>query len=125
MNLEKPEIEIFSDEQNNRYYIGEDIKIRGIVKNPSAILCMTWQRGNQTINTALPKYTETINNEDENQLIIRNCSENDTGNYFILATCTKDIEDICSNTIYLDIIRGNITQKHFIKAKKLVNVCYV
>lgn len=108
MNLEKPEIEIVSDEQNNRYYIGEDVKIRGIVKNPSAILCMTWQRGSQPINTALPKYAETTNNEDENQLIIRNCSENDTGNYFILATCTDDIEDICSNKIYLDIIKGKI-----------------
>lgn len=69
---------------------------------------MTWQRGGQTINTALPKYAETTNNDDENQLIIRNCSENDAGNYFILATCNNGIEDICSNRIYLDIIKGSI-----------------
>lgn len=111
-DLEKPTIDICSDEQNNRYYIGEDVMIRGNVKNPSAVLCMTWQRetdnGSQTINTALPKYTETTNNEDENLLFIRNCDENDTGNYFILATCTTGIEDICSNKIYLDVIKGNI-----------------
>lgn len=111
LNLEKPDIHIYSDEHNNRYFIGEDVTIRVNVKNPSVVLCMTWQRethnGNQTINTALPKYTETTNNEDESLLIIRNCGENDTGNYFILATCTNDIEDICSNKIYLDIIKGN------------------
>lgn len=86
--------------------------IRGNVKNPSAVLCMTWQRetdnGSQTINTALPKYTETTNNKDENLLFIRNCDENDTGNYFILATCTNGIEDICSNKVYLNVIKGNI-----------------
>lgn len=56
----------------------------------------------------LLKYVEIINNEDENQLIIRNCSENDVGNYFILVICNNGIEDICSNRIYLDIIKGSI-----------------
>lgn len=56
----------------------------------------------------LLKYVEIINNEDEIQLIIRNCSENDIGNYFILVICIDDIEDICSNKIYLDIIKGKI-----------------
>lgn len=109
-------IEIKSNKQNDRYHVGEDVTITANVRNPSAILCMTWQRGpdrnrSETINTALPKYMETQSKEDERQLEISDCRENDTGIYFILATCTNNIEEICSNTIYLEVLEGKRKQK--------------
>lgn len=114
INLERPTIEIYSNKQNDRYYVGEDVTIRAIIRHPSAVLCMTWQRGPQnssrTINTSLPKYKETQIKEDECLLEINNCHENDTGNYFILATCTNNIEDLCSNQIYLDVLEGKRKQ---------------
>lgn len=75
---------------------------------------MTWQRGQEdrsrTINTALPKYKESKSKENERLLEIYNCRENDTGNYFILATCTNNMEDIFSNKIYLEVLEGKRKQ---------------
>lgn len=117
-DTEMPTIEIFSNKQNDQYHVGEDVTIRAVVRNPTAILCMTWQRGpenrSRTINTALPKYKESKSKENEQLLEICNCHENDTGNYFILATCTNNIEDIFSNKIYLDVLEGppRVTLSH-------------
>lgn len=39
-------------------------------------------------------------------LIIKNCNESDKGIYFLLAACTYTKEDVKSNELNLDIVKG-------------------
>lgn len=108
--LENPTIEIYSSLSGSKYYVGEDVMIRANFNNPSAILCITWQRESTTgnfgaIDTTLHKYRGTRNGTENHLLYINNCEKSDGGIYFILATCTDGME-IMSNKIYLDISEG-------------------
>lgn len=109
--LETPSIQIYPDEPDGKYYVGEDVTIKANIRNPLGVLCVTWQKeteaGTHTINTALPKYKETSNASDEHQLLIRDCNDSDQGGYFLLAACNYDQEDARSNKIYLNIVKGN------------------
>lgn len=117
--LETPIIQIYPDEPDGRYYVGEDVTIKANIRNPSGVLSVTWQReteaGFHTINTALPKYKETSNATDEHQLLIRDCNDSDQGGYFLLAASNYDLEDVLSNKIYLDIVKGNSFNSYFKK----------
>lgn len=108
--LENPTIEIYSSLSGSKYYVCEDVMIRANFNNPSAILCITWQRESATgnfgaIDTTLPKYRGTRNGTENHLLYINNCEKSDGGIYFILATCTDGME-IMSNKINLDISEG-------------------
>lgn len=108
--LETPSIQIYPDEPDGKYYVGEDVTIKANIRNPLGVLCVTWQKeteaGTHTINTALPKYKETSNASDEHLLLIRDCNDSDQGGYFLLAACNYDQEDARSNKIYLNIVKG-------------------
>ena len=107
--LERPRIKILSDQENDRFYIGEDAIITAYLENPENILCATWHKetpyGDQALDLALPKYKETANSLNEQILRIKNCCEGDRGIYFLLAGCSCNTE-ICSNRICLKIVEG-------------------
>lgn len=117
--LETPTIQIYPDEPDGKYYVGEDVTIKANIRNPLGVLCVTWQKeteaGTHTINTALPKYKETSHASDEHQLLIRDCNDSDQGGYFLLAACNYDQEDARSNKIYLNIVKGNSSNCYFKK----------
>lgn len=108
--LEKPRIEIYTDQKNTRYFVGEDVTIKANIDRSTSILSATWQRktenGSQTLCTALPKYTGSKDRGHEHLLIIKNCNESDKGIYFLLAACTYSTEDVKSNELHLDIVKG-------------------
>lgn len=119
----KTRINIKSDQENNKYYLQEDVTITAKISNGSNILCTTWQKltmnESVSIDTSLPKYKVTRNNH-EHTLTIKNCSELDKGTYFLLAACTYNLE-VCSNTIQLDAIQG--INKHFLKMNLTFSTC--
>lgn len=111
----KTRIKVKSDQENNKYYVNEDVTITAEISNGSNILCTTWQKltmnESVSLDTSLSKYIVTRNNY-KHTLTIKNCSELDQGAYFLLAACTYNLE-VCSNTIQLDAIQG--IDKHFFK----------
>lgn len=112
MALNNPDItsfKIYSDQNDDRYYVGENAIIRAHIENRSAVKAMTWhwkKDGRSTcIDTTKEKYLGTsCNTIHEPKLIIKNCCESDVGIYYLLVTC-KDVE-ICSNEIELKVVRG-------------------
>lgn len=111
--LEITAIKISSDQRDGNYFIGEDATILASFGNPSAVFRITWvkktERGDQTIDTMLPKYTgSTCSNEiDKPMLTIKNCNESDIGTYFLMAHCNNAIS-IASNKIDLKVVKGKI-----------------
>lgn len=108
--LETIDIEVHSDQRNGRYYVGEDIIINARIRDISKILCKTWQKesaktGKNIIDTSLERNIETEKENGEYILTIRNCTESDSGTYFLLATCTNDMV-VQSNKIQLNFIKG-------------------
>lgn len=107
--LEISKINLSSDQENNKYYVGEKATITADIHNPSAILSMTWQRETEnrryTIDTSLPEYTGSKLTIDEQRLVIRNCKESDRGTYVLLAACIDNME-VNSNNFFLDIVQG-------------------
>lgn len=83
--------------------------MKASIQNSSTILCMTWQKetetGSNTINTSLPQYIQTGNDTDENTLMIKNCSESESGSYFLLAACTNNL-DVYSNSVQIAVVKG-------------------
>ena len=79
------------------------------IENPKNRMCATWRKetphGDQALDLALPKYEEVETSPNERILCIKDCSEVDTGTYFLLAGCYRDTE-ICSNRIDLQIVEG-------------------
>lgn len=111
--LEITKIEISCDQKDDNYFVGEDATILASFENPSAVLRITWvkktERGDQTIDTMLPKHTgSTCNNEVENPMLtIKDCNKSDIGTYFLMAHC-NDAISIESNKIDLKIVEGKI-----------------
>lgn len=108
--LETIDIEVDSDQRNGRYYVGEDVIINARIRNISKILCKTWQKESaetekNIIDTSLERNIETENDYGEYILTIRNCTESDSGTYFLLAACTNGME-VQSNKIHLNFIKG-------------------
>lgn len=107
--VETIDIYIQPDQRNCRYYVGEDVIINVRIRNVSKVLCKTWQKESETgsniIDTSLEKIIETKNENGEYILTIRNCTESDSGTYFLLATCTNDMV-VQSNKIQLNFIKG-------------------
>lgn len=107
--VETIDIYIHPDQRNCRYYVGEDVIINVRIRNVSKVLCKTWQRESETgsniIDTSLEKNIETKNENGEYILTIRNCTESDSGTYFILAACINDME-VQSNKIQLNVVKG-------------------
>ena len=104
---EKPTIEIFSDQEDNTYFVGEDVIIKAELKNVSNILCVGWQtetpNGYQAIDISQSKYKGTKTTAEETSLYIRDCVDKET--YFLLAAC-DDGSEICSNKICLNVVKG-------------------
>lgn len=104
------DIQVQPDQRNGRYYVGEDIIINARITNISKILCKTWQKesaetGKNIIDTSLERNIETENKNGEYILTIRNCTESDSGTYFLRAACTNDM-DVQSNKIQLNVVTG-------------------
>lgn len=107
--LEITSIEIYSDQKNNRYFIGEDVTITAKFGNPFAVLCVSWQfnanGSSSTINTSLPKYAGTRYENNKHLLIIGSCCQSDAGEYSLVATCKENV-DICSAKLQLKVVEG-------------------
>lgn len=98
------------DQWNDNYYKGEDVKIRAYFGNSLAVRYVDWHKeidgGSHAIDKTLPKYEGTA----DHILMIRGCDESDVGTYFIQVhvSCT-DLE-ICSNKLFLQVLKGkNVT----------------
>lgn len=107
--LDITSVKIYSDQNDDRYYFGENAIIRAHIENLSAVKVMTWhwkKDGRSTcIDTTKEKFLGTSCNPiDEPKLIINNCCESDVGIYYLLVAC-KDVE-ICSNEIKLKVVKG-------------------
>lgn len=94
---------------DNRYFVGEDAVIQGLIYNYDAVRDMAWKRKTDTgchskIDTTLPKYQGSTNDTLRPELMIRNCVESDAGPYFIQVSCT-DME-ICSKDFFLEVLKG-------------------
>lgn len=107
--VETIDIYIQPDQRNYRYYVGEDVIINVRIRNVSKVLCKTWQKESETgsniIDTSLEKNIESKNENGEYILTIRNCTESDSGTYFILVACINDME-VQSNKIQLNVVKG-------------------
>lgn len=107
--VETIDIYIQPDQRNYRYYVGEDVIINVRIRNVSKVLCKTWQKESETgsniIDTSLEKNIESKNENGEYILTIRNCTESDSGTYFILVACINDM-DVQSNKIQLNVVKG-------------------
>lgn len=108
--VETIDIQLQSDQRDGRYYVGEDVIINARITNISKILCKTWQKelaetGKNIIDTSLERNTETENKNGEYILTIRNCTESDSGTYYLRAACTNDM-DVQSNKIQLNVVTG-------------------
>ena len=70
--LEKPTIEIFCDQEDDMYYVSEDVTIKAELKNASNVLCLVWQTetldGDQALNITHSKYNGTKITIDEARL---------------------------------------------------------
>lgn len=102
-------IEIYSDQKDNRYNVDEDITITAEFGYPSAVKHVRWQKNEtsttfRTIPTTLSRYMGTRYENFKHLLMIRNCSDLDTGTYFLLVTCIDDV-DITSNLIDIQVVR--------------------
>lgn len=102
-------VKVYSDQNDDRYYFGENAIIRAHIENLSAVKVITWhwkKDGRSTcIDTTKEKFLGTSCNPiDEPKLIINNCCESDVGIYYLLVAC-KDVE-ICSNEIKLKVVKG-------------------
>lgn len=102
-------IEVLSDQKKGKYFVAEDVILKANIRNPSTILCMTWQKETETssytVNTSVPQYTETENLTNEHTLTMKNCLESDSGTYFLLAVCTNSLK-VCSNRVQLEVKKG-------------------
>lgn len=99
-------IGVQSNHRNGKYYAGEDVVIQASIKNASRILCMTWRKETETIDTSLPNYMESENDETgEYTLTIRSSTESDKGAYFLLAACMDNVV-VKSNQIQLNVVQG-------------------
>lgn len=101
---------------DNRYFVGEDAVIQGLIYNYDAVRDMAWKRKTDTgchskIDTTLPKYQGSTNDTLRPELMIRNCVESDAGPYFIQVSCT-DME-ICSKDFFLEVLKGKNVNKIF------------
>lgn len=103
-------IDVYSDQENDEYYVGEDVTIKANLENRTSVLSLSWQyaTGNEsyTIDSTLPKYTGTKTEIGQPQLIIRNCIDSDRGIYFLLAASTDNMDDVFSNKINVKVKRG-------------------
>lgn len=101
---------MYSDQENDEYYVGEDVTIKATLENSTSVLSLSWQyeTGNEsyTIDSTLPKYIGTNTGIEQPQLIIRNCLESDIGLYCLLAAFTDNMEDVLSNKINLKVKKG-------------------
>ena len=107
--LEKPTIEICCDQEDDMYYVGEDVTMKAELKNASNVLCVVWQtetpNGDQALDITQSKYKGTKITTEEARLCIRGCLDKET--YFLLAAFSDGTE-ISSNRIRLNIIKGKL-----------------
>lgn len=124
------DIQVQPDQRDGRYFVGEDVIINARITNISKILCKTWQKesaenGKNIIDTSLERNIETENKNGEYILTIRNCTESDSGTYFLRAACTNDM-DVQSKKIQLNVVteRPDVILSHPPKAVYDTRVIY-
>lgn len=110
--IEKPpNLRIFTDHKDNKYYVDEDVIITAHLENPSSVSCIIWQtetpNGDRALHTnhELSKFNAKRNSISEATLLIKGCCETDKGPYFLLASCSDNTE-VKSNKVFLNIIKG-------------------
>lgn len=108
---EPPNLRIFTDHDDNKYNVDEDVVITAHIENPSSVSCVIWQietpNGDRALDTdhELSKYKTEQNSLNEATLLIQGCCETDKGPYFLLASCSDDTE-VKSNKVFLNIMKG-------------------
>lgn len=116
LHLDIPPSKIYFDQRKIKFYIGEDVTINAFLENASAEQGVKWHKetenGNNVIDMTLPKYFGITKKSDNHLLVIRDCSELDTGKYYLSTNHGNKKDVFISNTIQLDIIKGK-TQNHF------------
>lgn len=113
--LEITAVEISWDRSDGEYFFDEDATIMTSYGNYSAVHKINWVRKKDSANHAVPidirlqKYTgSTCSNKVEKpMLLIKNCDESDIGTYHLRVTCYNNLP-ICSNKIYLKVVKGKI-----------------
>lgn len=105
-------IRIYSEHEDNIYYLGEDAILKAEFENPSSVLYVTWHKEENGIKHAI----DTVNNNskykgtscrlniEEQLLMIRKCDHSDAGTYTLVVSC-KGV-DIYSNKLDLNIVEG-------------------
>ena len=109
-----PNLRIFTDHDDNKYNVDEDVVITAHIENPSSVSCVIWQietpNGDRALDTdhELSKYKTEQNSLNEATLLIKGCCETDKGPYFPLALCSDD-KNVKSDKVYLNILRSEIS----------------
>lgn len=117
-------VDMYSNQRNNKFYVGEDVTITAQYSNPFVVLYPTWQfnGSSNNIDTKLRKYAGTRSENNKDLLIIRDCCELDAGEYSVVANCTPNIE-ICSEKLKIEVIKGKISTFISIMRIQLVLYC--
>lgn len=120
-------LKIYSDQEDDRYYVGEDVILRADFGNPSSVKSFVWhkqtERDNHYIDNALPRYKGSGIYPEMPLLKITKCNESDAGTYILLVSC-KDV-DIYSNIIHLKVQQGmTFSQKKISKQNIKVVIKY-
>lgn len=103
-------MKIYFDQRKIKFFSGEDVTINAVLENHSTEESVIWHKettnGSHVVDTSLPKYFGIKKNTDNHMLVIRDCSELDTGKYYLSTNHRNKRDVFTSNKMQLDIIRG-------------------
>lgn len=105
-----PRVSLSTDKKDNKFYVGEDAIITAKFISSLVVCKVVWQKSTDDgshvhdIDTRLPKYTETRNENGDHLLTIKNCDESDSGTYIPMLSFEKFV--FYSDEIVLKVEKG-------------------